>query len=441
MDAFNRTAKINKNILYSFGLKGLSILISFLLVPLTLGYLNTVDYGIWLTLSSLLTWINYFDIGLGNGLRNKLTEALALENTELAQRYVSTTVAILSVIALFFFICFAVFAPWLDWSTILNVNPSTIADLKSILIPVFAFFCLQFIFKTVGIILVSDQRPAANDALNVFASLLSFASIYILSKFTNGSLVAVTMVFAAAPVLVYIIASALLFKGKYKHIRPELSKVNFTYFKSLASLGVQFFIIQIAVLIIYTTGNLIISHYTGPEQVTPFNIAFRYFSVVTMVFNIILTPFWSAITEAYIKKENIWIKNSINKIIKLWFAIFIITIVMAIFSKFVYKIWVGRDIQISGLLTWLCALYVSVVNFGNIFGYFVNGTGNIRLQLLIAIITSLVFIPLAIFMCKSIGPEGVIAAMTIVLAIPSFILPVQYLKIINGKAGRGIWSK
>ena len=72
-------------------LKGGSIAISLLLVPLTLSYLNEYEYGVWLTLSSVLSWIYILDIGLGNGLRNKLTEAIALDDLKLAKIYVSTT--------------------------------------------------------------------------------------------------------------------------------------------------------------------------------------------------------------------------------------------------------------------------------------------------------------------------------------------------------------
>lgn len=72
-----RTIKVKKNILASVLIKGVDFLVYLLLVPVTLGYLNQYEYGIWLTLSSILMWINSFDIGLGNGLRNKLSEALA----------------------------------------------------------------------------------------------------------------------------------------------------------------------------------------------------------------------------------------------------------------------------------------------------------------------------------------------------------------------------
>ena len=93
-----RTIKAKKNIIASLLVKMLSIIISLLLVPVTLNYLNSYEYGVWLTLSSILVWINYFDIGLGNGLRNRLTEALAIGDYEKGRIYISTTFAILLIL-------------------------------------------------------------------------------------------------------------------------------------------------------------------------------------------------------------------------------------------------------------------------------------------------------------------------------------------------------
>ena len=79
----NTRAKAKRHIIYSFGIQGLSILIGLLYVPLLLNYLTQEKYGIWLTLTSILGWFSYFDIGLGNGLRNKLAESIALGNNRL----------------------------------------------------------------------------------------------------------------------------------------------------------------------------------------------------------------------------------------------------------------------------------------------------------------------------------------------------------------------
>lgn len=103
-----RTSKAKKNILLSIGIKACSILVSLVLVPLTLGYLNKYEYGIWLTLSSTLMWINYFDIGLGNGLRNKLAEALADSDVKKGQVYISTTFALLTIIMVVFYLLYYV---------------------------------------------------------------------------------------------------------------------------------------------------------------------------------------------------------------------------------------------------------------------------------------------------------------------------------------------
>src|SRR5665811_795067 len=103
-----RSINAKKNIVFITVLKGLSIAISIFLVPITINYVNPTRYGIWLTLSSIVGWFYFFDIGLGNGLRNKFAEAIASGKTELARTYVSTTYAILIIIIaiiLFLFFC------------------------------------------------------------------------------------------------------------------------------------------------------------------------------------------------------------------------------------------------------------------------------------------------------------------------------------------------
>lgn len=55
-----RSVTVKKNILGSLAVKGFSILISLMLVPMTLGYVNSELYGIWLMLSSIIVWLSFF---------------------------------------------------------------------------------------------------------------------------------------------------------------------------------------------------------------------------------------------------------------------------------------------------------------------------------------------------------------------------------------------
>src|SRR5437868_2015111 len=85
-----RSLEAKKNIIGSLVIKGISIAIGLILVPLTIHYINPSQYGIWLALSSMIAWISFFDIGFTHGLRNKFAEAKAKADKDAARVYIST---------------------------------------------------------------------------------------------------------------------------------------------------------------------------------------------------------------------------------------------------------------------------------------------------------------------------------------------------------------
>jgi len=437
-----RTIKAKKNIIVSFGLKGFSILVSFLLVPLTLNYLNPTKYGIWLTLSSIIGWFGFFDIGLGNGLRNKLAEAFALNNYKLAKAYVSTTYITLLIIIGGVYILFLSINPFLNWSKILNTTPEMAGELSWIALIIFTFFALRFILKLIGVILTANQLPAYNNAFGPIGNLIALISIYFITKFTHSNLLYISVIYSASPVIVLIFVSIYFFNGKYKYIKPSFKSVYFKYFKSLAGLGVNFFILQIVVLVVFSTDNLIITRILGPSEVTPYNIAFTYFRIPVMLFSIIISPYWSAFTDAITKNDKKWIKNSINKLIKIWLLFLVGVIVLLAISQYFYLMWVGDKVQIPFILSIFMGLYAIIRIETSVFGTFINGVGKIKLQMYYGIIGMLINIPISVFFARNLemGSAGVILGTCISLA-PGIVLgPIQYFKIINNKA-TGIWNK
>lgn len=292
-----RSFEIQKNIIFSLAFKGISILISLVIVPLTLNYLNPTEYGVWLTLSSIMTWINLFDIGLGNGLRNKLTEALTLGDRKKGQNLVSTTFALLTIIIGIIFILFAIINPLLDWSKILNTNIESADKLSLIVLFVLVFFCFQFVFKTVGTVFISDQKPAANDFLGAISSILSLVAIFILTRFTQGSLLYVAIVFSALPALVFLVTYFIVFNSKYKFLKPSIKTIQWNNTKDLMNLGIQFFILQIGGIVLYFTSNIIVAQVFSPYEVTVYNIAYKYANIISMVCLIVITPLWSRRTR------------------------------------------------------------------------------------------------------------------------------------------------
>ena len=140
----SRTALVKKNIAGSFLIKGWNSLVQLLLVPATLQCLSQYEYGIWLTISSILLWIDQFDIGLGNGLRNKLAESLANKDFNTARKLISTTflMSIIIIIPLTLFLLIII--EHVDCYAIFNTSPTFLPHLNSVLNTIVVFVGATF---------------------------------------------------------------------------------------------------------------------------------------------------------------------------------------------------------------------------------------------------------------------------------------------------------
>lgn len=441
-EGHERSIKTKKNILTSILIKCVSIAISFILIPLALNYLNPVKYGIWLTLTSVIGWFAFFDLGLGNGLRNKLAEALAKNNKELARTYISTSYAIMSLTIGIIYLLFILVFPFINWSFILNTPPEMNEEINRLIFIVFSFFCLQFIIKLISMILKADQRSAISGGINTFASLLSLIIVFILTKTTQGSLLWLSIGISAANLISPLIATFWYFRTDYRHLIPSIKYVKLSSAKDLMGLGFLFFIMQFAALILFSTDSFIIDQLYGPEEVTPYNIAFKYFSLVTMGFAIVTTPFWTAYTDAYHKQDFKWIERITKKLMLLWLLIAFGVIGMLLFASTFYKIWIGDSIKIPFMLSASMALWVLISSWTSLFGNFLSGVGIIRLSLYHSFAMIIINIPLSIFLAKylNLGSTGVIIGTCICVLPQVFLHPIQYKKIITNTA-KGIWGK
>ena len=438
----DRTKNIAKHIGWSTFYKIGSIIANFLLVPLTINYLDTENYGVWLTLSSFISWFSFFDIGLGNGLRNKFAEAKTLGNYKDAQAFVSTAYFTIGSISLTIVLIFFGLNQFIDWAELFNTNPGLQDELSLLLPIIFAFFGLQLVVKLITSIYQADQNHSIQGKIQFFGQGLSLIAIWLLTKTDNSSLLIFGSIFSALPVLFLVGLNFFAFKTRFKAFKPKFSLWKKEYLKEITGLGFKFFIVQIAAMVLFSTDNFIISKLFGPEEVVPYNIAFKYFSIVTMGYTILITPYWSSFTEAYAKKDFEWIKKSVANIQKIWLIIPVGLAVMVFLSNWFYNLWVGDKVNVPLELSLAMALFVAMLTFNMIYVNFINGIGKIKLQLITSLISMTINIPLSIYFGKYLGwgSTGVILATCFSLGYSVILRPIQYYKLINHTA-KGIWNK
>lgn len=237
------------------------------------------------------------------------------------------------------------------------------------------------------------------------------------------------------------VANFIFFNKYFSEYKLRFNKFSKVYFKDIFSLGGKFFIGQICSLILFSSQNLIISKMIGPQEVTVFNITRTYFNLPLMFFTLILTPYWSAITEAYVKGEILWIKTNMRKLLNVSILFSFGLIVMLLLSKFAFKIWVGDSVQIPSMLSLIFVIYNVFILFDTPFTYFLNGVGKLNITVVKDIVKIILFIPTAIGFINIFSTVGLLLALFIINIIPNIILDIiQYRKIISGTA-RGVWNK
>ena len=435
-----RSVTVKKNIIGSLCIKGISILVSLMLVPMTLGYVSSELYGIWLTLSSIMVWLGFFDVGFTLGLKNKLAEAIALEDWERGKALVSTTYFMMLLI--FVPLCFILMIciPYVNWAGFLNVNAVYNSEITKVLYVLVACFCLQMIVNVITAVIAAYQKVALSSSFPVIGNILSLIVIYAMTKLCPPSLVNLAYAISLMPILVLIGASIVLFHKKFRLVSPSIHCIEKKYISDLWGLGFKFFFIQIQVVVLYQCTNILISNVAGPNDVTAYNIAYKYLSVAMMLYTIVLSPLWPAFTDAYTKKDFAWMRNIYKKMTYVFFVSAICVIIMVLISPFVYKIWIGEKAVIPYVMTLAVALYMLVNSWDALQVQLINGIGAIKLQTYVTIIGLVVHIPLSLLLGKYIGAIGVVCSMIVINIIYVIFFTTQIRKILFQK-GKGIWVR
>ncbi len=434
----NRSQLIIKNVIASFIVKGWSACIVLIMVPLTLKCLGAYQNGVWLTISSLLVWIDQMDIGLGNGLRNCLATHIAHGEMEEARKAISSTMAMLACIVIPVLLLFLFLIWQADVYTFLNVETAVIPELRLALMSGTILVCMTFVLKFISNVYMGMQLPAVSNLLMTLGQTAALLGTWCLYITDNASFLLIIIVNTAAPFFIYLLSYPYTFYIRFPKLRPSLKLVNLHSALELGNLGVKFFWLQIAALLQFWTANILISKFFTPEMVTPYQIAYRYMSLVMVAFTVVCMPFWNATTDAFERGDMQWIKRASRRMNLFTAIIATVLILMTIVSPWVYDLWIGDSCHVPHAMTTMIAVYVFLLVLSMRYSYFLNGIGALRLQLYMTV-SAIIFIPLA-WLVSSITHSIIwFLAVMCLCNLPGIIVNIiQFNKVLNGKA-KGIW--
>lgn len=435
-----RTRKAQLNIVFMLLIKACNIFINLAYVPLLIHSLDQDRYGIWLTITTIISWIAFFDIGLGNGLRNKLADALARNDEGNAKKYVSTTYCTMGIGCLIFIILEILIVPFCDWQSLLNATSVTNRELKILMLWVLSSLGLQMFLKLINSMMYALQKPALSSLILMLGQLVAFVGIFLFTNlYPQPSLLELGIIISIAPTLVLLISTFLIFKFIIPKYTPNIKYFDKEKIKEIVVLGSKFFWIQLTALLLFQSNNIIIAHTSGSASVAEYNVAYKYIGMIEMVFMIIMTPFWSAVTEAYTKKDYNWIRSILKRLQKISYLFALCGIGLVVLSDFAYDWWLASSIKPDKLLMSMLLAYFIIQMTWARYGSIINGIGYVKLQFYVTMIEALVHIPLACLLGSYWGIKGVVLSMIVSTMANMFWPIIQIKNIFLNK--QGIWMK
>ncbi len=413
-------------------------------VPITLHYLGTERYGMWMIMSSLVAMLSFADLGMGNGILNMVATAYGRNDMGAVRRIVSSGLMMLTLVAIVVLTGLAIAYPHIEWFNFFNVA-SPLA--RSEAGPAIAVFVTGFALAIPTGIIQRVQMGLQNGFVASMwlcgGSVLALASV-LLAVHYEASLPWLVAAFLGGPIVANVLNTVVYFNGARRDARPAISAVSWETGRMVLRGGMLFLVLQVAAAVTYNSHNIIIAQILGASSVATFAVPERLFSLITMTASMALAPLWPAYRESIERGDSAWARQTLLRSIKvaLGYAA-TLSIPLVFISPWIIHYWVAGAVRPPFALLLGLGLWKIAEAGGLALGMFLNGAHVIKPQVVFASVTAASSIALELFLVRKIGVAGsvwaTLTAFTVFTIVPyAFITPriLRGLRTSNDKAAQ-----
>lgn len=413
----------------SFGARAISFATLLVSIPITVSYLGTERFGVWATISSTAAFVGLADLGISNGLVNRIAEAHSRADELAAHRHVSNAFFSLVGISAALGVLLVVVAPFVPWDAAFNVSsPQAVREVGPAFV---AFAAITIATLPLGVaqrVYTGYQEGYIPGLVLAAASLLSLALIALAIVF-GASLTWLVLALSCGPFTAGLANTILLFWFRRPQLRPKLGYVDRAGAKAIVLAGFLFLAIQLAGAAAYQTDSLILAHVLGPRAVTQYTVPLRLFGIVSLLLGFGLAPLWPAYREAMVTGDHVWVRATFRR--SLWLSLGVAGLSSALLvatGRWIVSVWVPSLPPAETQLLLALAVWTTLTGASGALAMFLNGLGAIRFQAMCGVTMALANVPLSIVLTQRVGIAGVLWG-SVVTQVAFVLLPsAAYLR-------------
>jgi O-antigen/teichoic acid export membrane protein len=413
----------------SYIAKALTLLMSFISVPLTVHYLGAERYGVWLTISSLLLWIALTDFGLaGNALVNVLSEAVGNDDRQSARHYAASAFWALVTIAMIIGIAFMSAFHFIPWRAVFRVSDATSTEeLEWTCALVFTVFVINLPLSLLRSLYNAHQEGYLGNLWSIVYGVISLLGLIVVTRF-HGGLPQLVIAISGVPALVLLANAYYAYVCRYPWLAPAPSAVRWVCVRRLLKLGGKYMITQLAALGIYQSQAMIITQMLGPSQVVIFVVTYKVVTLPVELVYMGTAPFISAFGEAKARRDWKWIRGAYKNATFVSIALGVpLAAALALAAKPLILIWAGPSaVPDPSLILWLFVYAVAGVSL-MMAGQLLSGVERVEPLAVSIVLCAIGCVALGILFASWWGLNGVAFAMAASMLLTMW--PIQMYEI------------
>jgi len=388
--------------------------LSLLTVPLTLNYLGSERYGMWLTISSMIALLSVTDLGVGNGLLNVVTHTIARGELKETRRQISSALVLLTLLAVVLAALFAFCYPIIPWAHVLAVSsPQAVSEAGPAVAAWLACFLIGLPVSVAAQVRIGRQEGYVAQIAAIAGNVASVCALLV-AILTRQGLPSLVIAMAGPPLVAAAVNGLVLFRRDAPELCPSLALADIRTGLGLLRTGFLFFVLQVAIAVAFTSDTLVVAQLVGPKGVAEYGVAFKLFMIPSSIVAITFSPLWPAYGDAIARGDVPWARSTLARSVKagLLFSVPIAFMLVA-FGQSIIALWVGSSVKSSFLLLLGLGIWVVMSSVGNSVAMLLNGAQEIRMQAAAAAVMAPLNLGLSIWLTSRIGVPGVVWGTTI----------------------------
>ena len=410
------------NIAWAMVAKLASMTVAVLSVPLLLSLLGTDRYGTWATLTSLVAFISLLDLGVGNSMRNSVASMSAAAEETVRLEFIGFF-RLLCVVGLLATLVFCLLVPSLSLAGGHRAAVWLLYGPLLLLLPLL-----------LGGSVLQGAHATGLQAVLQSASGWGFFAFIALLSWQNW--VPSISDLALAWSLFYTAALLVMFGVALRRLRLPARRLLHGSLASLPTgrlrVGLEFLVLQLSSLMLYSLGNMLVFRHLGPAEVARYDVVNKIFQVGLGLYTIVIGVMWSEIAKFRAAGDAPALVRTLRRLAVIAVLFSVASLLGAFALPTLVDLWTRRHIQVTSGEALAVAGLVSVQSLAYVGAVFMNAFEQVRLQTVLAVASIFLMIPLSsVFMDRGLGIASVPLAAMLLTLLPMIVCNLYAVRLVR----------